>query len=84
MFDTPRFSSISSFEFSNVISSGFCMSSKQSSNLLFSSVIIKMEFYTSKFIKPIIQDPSIRIGGLIEKLSPDFETSNSSLSSLFL
>ena len=34
---------------------------------MFSSVILKIEKYISRFIKPIIQDPSIRKGGSNEK-----------------
>ena len=32
--------------------------------MLFSSVRLEIELYTSKIVSPIIQDPSIRIGGL--------------------
>ena len=61
MCEILRISSSSSFNSKNPNLSDV---SQESSNLLFSCVIIKIELYTSRSVNPIIQSSLISIGGV--------------------
>ena len=60
----PKSFSISSLTFMYEIPPLFLSGNLYSSNLLFCSVMLKIEFYTSRSINPNIQSSLTRIGGL--------------------
>ena len=52
--------------------------------MLFCTVMLKIEFYTSKHVNHIIQDPSNVVDGLKENVSLDSISLNSNVPSAFL
>ena len=76
--------SISSLNFSYELPPVFESGNLYSSDLFFSSVIIKMEFYTFRLVNLIIQSPLIWIGGLKWNVSLGLVILNSKVSSAFL
>ena len=75
-----RVSSNLSFNFSNENLSKKC---DWSSNLFFSSVMLKIVFYTSRLVNPTVHDPSIEIGGSKWNVSLGWDSLNSDISSAF-
>ena len=68
--------SLSCLTFSYVTKLVFDSGNLYSSNFLFSSVTFKIELYTSKLVKPIVQKASTQIGAISEKDSLDFLSLN--------